>query len=110
MAVVQDGAATASRAGKPLCAAAVSVSAVRGDLGWVNCAVVQAVRESPVGSARRSPTVEHHPVRDSVTAAARVVVRAVEATPHLGGELSLLIGITGRDAATVYPTPIVARR
>jgi hypothetical protein len=37
-------------------------------------------------------------------------VRAVEATPHLGGELSLLIGITGRDAATVYPTPIVARR
>jgi hypothetical protein len=34
-------------------------------------------------------------VRDSVTAAARVV-RAVEATPHLGGELSLLIGITGR--------------
>ena len=28
MAVVQDGAATASRAGKPLCAAVVSVSAV----------------------------------------------------------------------------------
>ena len=42
MAVVQDGAATAARAGKPLCAAVVSVSAVRTDLGWVNCAVVQA--------------------------------------------------------------------
>jgi hypothetical protein len=71
--------------------------------------MVQAVREGPVGSARRSPTVEHHPVGDSVTAVAWVV-RAVEATPHLCGELSLLIGITGRDAATVYPTPIVARR
>ena len=89
MAVVQDGAATAARAGKPLCAAVVSVSAVRTDLRWVNCAMVQAVRESPVGSARRSPTVEHHPVGDSVTAVARVV-RAVEATPDFGGELSLL--------------------
>jgi hypothetical protein len=56
--------------------------------------MVQAVRESPVGSARRSPTVEHHPVGDSVTAVARVV-RAVEATPDFCGELSLLIGITG---------------
>jgi hypothetical protein len=44
MAVVQDGAATAARAGKPLCAAAVSVSAVCIDLRWVNCAMVQAVR------------------------------------------------------------------
>ena len=43
MAVVQDGAATAARAGKPLCAAVVSVSAVRIDLRWVNCAMVQAV-------------------------------------------------------------------
>ena len=100
MAVVQDGAATAARAGKPLCAAVVSVSAVRTDLRWVNCAMVQAVRESPVGSARRSPTVEHHPVGDSVTAVARVV-RAVEATPDFCGELSLLIGITGR---TVSPS------
>jgi hypothetical protein len=94
MAVVQDGAATAARAGKPLCAAVVSVSAVRTDLGWVNCAMVQAVRESPVGSARRSPTVEHHPVGDSVTAVARMV-RAVQATPDLGGEVSPLIGLTG---------------
>lgn len=98
MAVVQDGAATASRAGKPLCATAVSVSAVRTDLRWVNRAMVQAVRESPVGSARRSPTVEHHPVGDSVTTVARVV-RAVQATPHLCGELSLLIGITGRKVS-----------
>jgi hypothetical protein len=37
-------------------------------------------------------------VRDSVTAAARVV-RAVEATPDLCGELSLLIGITGRKVS-----------
>ena len=95
MAVVQDGAATAAGAGKPLCAAAVSVSAVCTDLRWVNCAMVQAVRESPVGSARRSPTVEHHPVGDSVTAVARMV-RAVQATPDFGGELSLLSGITGR--------------
>ena len=98
MAVVQDGAATAARAGKPLCAAAVSVSAVCTDLRWVNCAMVQAVRESPVGSARRSPTVEHHPVDDSVTAVARVV-RAVEATPDFCGELSLRIGITGRKVS-----------
>ena len=98
MAVVQDGAATAARAGKPLCAAAVSVSAVRTDLRWLNCAMVQAVRESPVRSARRSPTVEHQPVGDSVTAVARVVP-AVEATPHLGGELSLVIGITGRKVS-----------
>jgi hypothetical protein len=98
MAVVQDGAATAARAGKPLCAAAVSVSAVCTDLRWLNCAMVQAVRESPVGSARRSPTVEHHPVGDSVTAVARVV-RAVEATPDFCGELSLLIGITGRKVS-----------
>jgi hypothetical protein len=84
MAVVQDGAATAARAGKPLCAAAVSVSAVCTDLRWLNCAMVQAVRECPVGSARGSPTVEHHPVGDSVTAVARVV-RAVEATPDLCG-------------------------
>ena len=68
------------------------------DLRWVNCAMVQAVRESPVGSARRSPTVEHHPVGDSVTAVARVV-RAVEATPDFCGELSLLIGITGRKVS-----------
>jgi hypothetical protein len=54
---------------------------------------------SPVGSARRSPTVEHHPVGDSVTAVARVVVRAVQATPDLGGELPLLIGITGRKVS-----------
>ena len=101
MAVVQDGAATAARAGKPLCAAAVSVSAVCTDLRWLNCAMVQAVRESPVGSARRSPTVEHHPVGDSVTAVARVV-RAVEATAHLGGELSLLIGITGRKVSPCW--------
>ena len=94
MAVVQDGAATAARAGEPLCAAVVSVSAVRTDLGWVNCAMVQAVREGPVGSARRSPTVEHHPVGDRVTAVARVVP-AVQATPDLGGDLALLIGITG---------------
>ena len=98
MAVVQDGTATTARAGKPLCAAVVSVSAVRTDLRWVNCAMVQAVRESPVGSARRSPTVEHHPVGDSVTAVARPV-RAGQATPHLGGELSLLIGITGRKVS-----------
>ena len=98
MAVVQDGAATAARAGKPLCAAAVSVSAVCTDLRWLNCAMVPAVRESPVGSARRSPTVEHHPVGDSVTAVARVV-RAVQATPDFGGELSLLIGITGRKVS-----------
>ena len=98
MAVVQDGAATAARAGKPLCAAVVSVSAVRTDLGWVNCAMVQAVRESPVGSARRSPTVEHHPVGDSVTAVARMV-RAVQATPHFCGELSPLIGLTGRKVS-----------
>ena len=98
MAVVQDGAATAARAGKPLCAAVVSVSAVCTDLRWVNCAMVQAVGESPVGSARRSPTVEHHPVGDSVTAVARVVP-AVEATPDFCGELSLLIGITGRKVS-----------
>lgn len=98
MAVVQDGAAPAARAGKPLCAAAVSVSAVRTDLGWVNCAMVQAVRGSPVGSARGSPTVERHPVRNSVTAVAQVV-RAVQATPDFGGELSLLIGITGRKVS-----------
>jgi len=48
MAVVQDSAATAARAGKRLCAAAVSVSAVCTDLRWLNCAVVQAVGESPV--------------------------------------------------------------
>jgi hypothetical protein len=60
----------------------------------VNCAMVQAVGENLVGSARRSPTVEHHPVRDSVTTVARVV-RAVQATPDFCGELSLLIGITG---------------
>jgi hypothetical protein len=99
MAVVQDGAATASRADKPLCATAVSVSAVRTDLRWLNCAMVPGVGESPVGSARRSPTVEHHPVGDSVTAGARVVVLPVEATPDLGGELSLLIGITGRNVS-----------
>jgi hypothetical protein len=98
MAVVQDGAATAAGAGKPECAAVVSVSAVCTDLRWVNCAMVQAVRESPVGSARRSPTVEHYPVRDSVTAVARVV-RAVQATPDFCGELSLLIGITGRTVS-----------
>jgi hypothetical protein len=95
VAVVQDGAATAARAGKPLCAAVVAVSAVRTDLGWVNCAKVAGVGEGSVGSARRSPTVEHHPVGDSVTAVARVV-RAVEATPDFCGELSLLIGITGK--------------
>ena len=39
VAVVQDGAATAARAGKPLCAAAVSISAVRTDLRRVNCAM-----------------------------------------------------------------------
>ena len=33
--------------------------------------MVPGVGESPVGSARRSPTVEHHPVGDSVTAVAR---------------------------------------
>ena len=60
--------------------------------------LVQAVRETPVGSARGSPTVEHHPVRDSVTAVARVV-RPVEATPDFCGELSLLIGITGRTVS-----------
>jgi hypothetical protein len=98
MAVVQDGAATAARAGKPLCAAAVSVSAVCTDLRWLNCAMVQAVRECPVGSARGSPTVEHHPVGDSVTAVARVV-RAVEATSDFCGELPLLIGITGRKVS-----------
>src|SRR6476659_5664845 len=86
MAVVQDGAATAAGAGKPLCAAAVSVSAVCTDLRWVNCAMAAGVGESPVGSARWSPTVEHHPVGDSVTAVARVV-RAVEATPDFCGEL-----------------------
>jgi hypothetical protein len=99
MAVVQDGAATAARAGKPERAAVVSISTVRTDLRWVNCAMEQAVRESPVGSARRPPTVEHHPVGDNVTAVARVVVRAVQATPHLGGELSLLLGITGRKVS-----------
>jgi len=98
MAVVQDGAATAARAGKPLGAAAVSVSAVRTDLGWVNCAMLAGVGKRLVGSARRSPTVEHHPVGDSVTAVARVV-RAVQATPDLGGELPLLIGITGRKVS-----------
>jgi hypothetical protein len=98
MAVVQDGAATAARAGKPLCAAAVSISAVRTDL---RRAMVPAVRESPVGSARRSPTVEHHPVDDSVTAVARVV-RAAEATPDLCGELSLRIGIPGRKVSPYW--------
>ena len=97
VAVVQDGAATAARAGKPLCAAAVSISAVRTDLRRVNCAWA-GVGKSPVGSARRSPTVEHHPVRDSVTAVARGV-RAVQATPDLCGELSLLIGIPGRKVS-----------
>ena len=85
MAVVQDGAATAARAGKPLCAVAVSISAVCIHLRWVNRAMVAGVGESLVGSARRSPTVEHHPVGDGVTAVARVV-RPVEATPDLGGE------------------------
>ena len=94
MAVVQDGAATAARAGKPVCAAVVSVSAVCTDLRWVNCAMVQAVGESPVGLARGSPTVELHPVGDRVTAVARVV-RAVEATLDFCGELSLLVGVTG---------------
>ena len=98
MAVVQDGAATAARAGKPLCAAAVSVSAVCTDLRWLNCAMLAGVGESRVGSARGSPTVEHHPVGDSVTAVARMV-RAVQATPNLCGELSLLIGITGRKVS-----------
>jgi hypothetical protein len=37
-------------------------------------------------------------VGDSVTAVTRVV-RAAEATPDLGGELSLLIGITGRKVS-----------
>src|SRR5258708_25917593 len=98
MAVVQAGAATAARAGKRLCAAAVSVSAVFTDLRWLNCAVGPAVREGPVGSARRSPTVEHHPVGDRVTAAARGG-RAVQATPALCCELSLPTGITRRQAS-----------
>ena len=38
---------------------------------------------------------------DSVTAVARVV-RAVEATPDFGGELSLLIGITGRKVSPCW--------
>src|SRR5215207_6298331 len=52
MAVVQDGAATAAGAGKPLCAAAVSVSAVGTDLRWLNCAVLAGVGKGLVGSAR----------------------------------------------------------
>ena len=94
MAVVQDGAATAAGAGKPERAAAVSIAAVRADLMLVSCAMQAGVGKGLVGSARRSPTVEHHPVGDSVTAVARVV-RAVQATPDFCGELSLLIGITG---------------
>ena len=66
--------------------------------GWLNCAMLAGVGESRVGSARGSPTVEHHPVGDSVTTVARVV-RAVEATPDFCGELSLLIGITGRKVS-----------
>ena len=79
MAVVQDGATTAPGAGKPLCAAALSISAVCTDLRRVNCAV--GVGESPVGSARRSLTVEYHPVGDGVVAVGRVVVRAVRRRP-----------------------------
>jgi hypothetical protein len=40
-------------------------------------------------------------VGDSVAVVARVV-RAVQATPHLGGELSLLIGITGRKVSPCW--------
>src|ERR1700682_3285762 len=54
MAVVQDGATTAAGAGKPDCAAAVSISAVRTDLRLVRCAMVAGVGKSLVGSARRS--------------------------------------------------------
>jgi hypothetical protein len=39
-------------------------------------------------------------VRDSVTAVARV--RAAQATPHFCGELSLLIGITGRQVSPCW--------
>ena len=101
MAVVQDGAATAARAGKPERAAAVSIAAVRADLMLVSCAMQAGVWKGLVGSARRSPTVEHHPVGDSVTAVARVV-RAVEATPDFCGELSLRIGITGRKVSPCW--------
>ena len=98
MSVVQDGAAPAAGAGKPVRAPVVSVSAVCTDRRWVNRAMLSGVGKCLVGSARRSPTVEHHPVRDSVTAVAQVV-RAVEATPDFCGELSLLIGITGRKVS-----------
>src|SRR6185312_4411013 len=43
VAVVQDGATPAPRVGKPQRAAAVSISAVITDLGWVNCAMLAGV-------------------------------------------------------------------
>src|ERR1700682_1099411 len=95
MAVVQDGAPTAAGEGKPRRAADVALNAVLRDLRWVNCAMLAGVGKGRVGAARRAPAVEYHPVRDSVTARRRMVVRAVQATGDFGGELSLRIGITG---------------
>src|ERR1700687_5016502 len=96
MAVVQDGAPTAARAGKEVRTAELSLTAVRGDLRWVNCAVAAGVGKRRVRAARRSPGVEHHPVRDSVTAARRMVVQA---SGDFGGELSLRVGMSGGGAS-----------
>src|ERR1700687_2462398 len=96
MAVVQDGAPTAAGEGKPRRAADVALNAVLRDLRWGNCAMLAGVGKGRVGAARRSPAVEHHPVRDSVTAARRMVVQA---SGDFGGELSLRVGITGGGAS-----------
>jgi hypothetical protein len=96
MAVVQDGAPTAARTGKEVRTAELSLTAARGDLGWVNCAVPAGGGKCRGGSARRSPGVEHHPVRDSVTAVRRMVVQA---SGDFGGELSLRIGVTSGAAS-----------
>jgi hypothetical protein len=92
MAVVQDGAPSAARTGKEVRTAELSLTAARGDLRRVNCAAAAGVGKRRVRAARRSPGVEHHPVRDSVTAARRMVVQA---TGDFGGELSLRVGVTG---------------
>src|ERR1700682_4009409 len=103
MAVVQDGAPTAARTGKAVRAAELPLTAVRGDLRWVNCAVPAGGGKRRVGSARRSPAVEHHPMRDGVTAVRRMVVQA---SGDFGGELSLRIGVTGGAVAVVLSVPL----
>jgi hypothetical protein len=51
----------------------------------------------------RSPTVEDHPVGDGIITVLRgVVLRAGQAAPDFGGELSLLIGITGRPVSPCW--------